>query len=82
MNRRTVKLSDVCKIKYGKDHKHFGDGKIPVYGSGGIMRYVDIELYSMKSVLIPRKGSLGKLLVAARRRSQLQGMKTQQGCTG
>jgi len=56
-----VKISDIAKIKYGKDHKKLEDGNIPVYGTGGIMRYVDTSLYSKKSVLIPRKGSLGNL---------------------
>ena len=56
-----ARLGDVCNIKYGKDHKHLEDGKIPVYGSGGIMRYVDTALYEKKSVLIPRKGSLNNL---------------------
>ena len=55
------KLSGVCTIKYGKDHKHLCDGNIPVYGSGGVIRYVDASLYNRKSVLIPRKGSLGNL---------------------
>ncbi|WP_432762675.1 restriction endonuclease subunit S [Adlercreutzia aquisgranensis] len=56
-----VKLSDVCVIKYGKDHKTLGDGPYPVYGSGGIMRHIDRPLYSGPSVLIPRKGTLGNL---------------------
>lgn len=55
------KLSDVCTIRYGKDHKRLSDGNIPVYGSGGIMRYVDTALYDKKSVLIPRKGTLDNL---------------------
>ena len=55
------KLSYVCSIKYGKDHRHLNDGTIPVYGSGGIIRYVDTAIYDGKSVLIPRKGSLGNL---------------------
>ena len=55
------KLGEVAKIRYGKDHKKLDDGNIPVYGSGGIMRYVDTALYDKKSVLIPRKGSLGNL---------------------
>lgn len=56
-----VQLSDICNIKYGKDHKSLNDGSIPVYGSGGIMRYVDSILYDEESVLIPRKGTLGNL---------------------
>ncbi|MCK9331343.1 MAG: restriction endonuclease subunit S [Candidatus Cloacimonetes bacterium] len=55
------KLSDVCDIKYGKDHKKLSDGIIPTYGSGGIMRYVDSYLYDKPSVLIPRKGTLSNL---------------------
>ena len=55
------KLSQVCEIKYGKDHKRLADGYIPIYGSGGIMRYGDTALYTKKSVLIPRKGTLGNL---------------------
>lgn len=58
------KLGEVAKIRYGKDHKKLDDGNIPVYGSGGIMRYVDTVLYDKKSVLIPRKGSLGNLFFA------------------
>ncbi|NLB54173.1 MAG: restriction endonuclease subunit S, partial [Lentisphaerae bacterium] len=58
---KTVRLGEVCTIKYGKDHKRLADGKIPVYGSGGIMRHVDTALYDEKSVLIPRKGSLNNL---------------------
>lgn len=57
----TAKLSDVCTVKYGKDHKRIADGRIPVYGSGGIMRYIDTALYDKKSVLIPRKGTLDNL---------------------
>ena len=55
-------LSDILIVYYGKDHKQLGDGKIPCYGSGGIMRYVDEALYSDESVLIPRKGSLNNVL--------------------
>lgn len=58
------KLSEICTIKYGKDHKKLKDGDIPVYGSGGIMRYVDTEIHNKKSVLIPRKGTLGNLFLA------------------
>ena len=58
---KTARLGEVCQIKYGKDHKHLTDGKIPVYGSGGVMRHVNTALYEKKSVLIPRKGSLDNL---------------------
>ncbi len=55
-------LSELVNIKYGKDHKKLIDGKIPVYGSGGIMRFADRSLYSSESVLIPRKGSLNNVI--------------------
>jgi len=55
------KLSSVCQIKYGKDHKLLGDGEIPVYGSGGITRYADKALFEQESILIPRKGTLSNL---------------------
>src|SRR5690606_6983798 len=58
---KTYKLSELVEIKYGKDHKHLADGDIPLYGSGGIMRYVDTPLYNQESILIPRKGTLSNL---------------------
>ena len=54
-------LQDLLEVKYGKDHKHLNKGTIPVYGSGGIMRYADQALYSNHSILIPRKGTLSNL---------------------
>ena len=54
-------LSEVLTIKNGKDYKSFDEGDIPVYGSGGIMTYIDTSAYNKPSVLIPRKGSLDKL---------------------
>ena len=55
------KLSDLITVKYGKDHKKLDDGKYTVYGSDGIMRYVDNFLYDKESVLIPRKGTLNNV---------------------
>jgi type I restriction enzyme S subunit len=55
-------LSELITVKYGKDHKKLNDGIIPVYGSGGIMRYVEKFLYDKESVLIPRKGSLNNVM--------------------
>lgn len=54
-------LGEVAEIKNGKDYKHLLSGGIPVYGSGGIMTYVDDFSYDQPSVLIPRKGSLNNL---------------------
>ena len=55
-------LSDLVEVKYGKDHKKIAAGIYPVYGSGGIMRYVERPLYKNESVLIPRKGSLNNVM--------------------
>ena len=55
------RLGDIARIKNGKDHKSLDEGDFPVYGSGGVMRYVDTYAYDKPSVLIPRKGSLGNL---------------------
>ncbi len=56
------KVTDILDVKYGKDHKQLEAGNIPVYGTGGIMRYTDRSLYSGESVLIPRKGSLNNIM--------------------
>ena len=58
MELNKYKLGELLTIKNGKDHKGLSDGIYPVYGSGGIMRYVDRYLYDKPSVLLPRKGSL------------------------
>ncbi len=55
-------LTDLIDVKYGKDHKKLADGTYPVYGSGGIMRYVERPLYEKESVLIPRKGTLNNVM--------------------
>ena len=58
---KEYRLGDLLKIKYGKDHKKLGDGEIPIYGSGGIMRTGDAYLSDKPSVLIPRKGTLSNI---------------------
>lgn len=54
-------LKQVATISNGKDHKHLENGKIPVYGSGGIIRHASMFIYNKESVLIPRKGSIGNI---------------------
>lgn len=54
-------LKNIAIIKNGKDYKHCGPGDIPVYGSGGIMTYIDQFCYDKPTVLLPRKGSIGKI---------------------
>ena len=58
---REMTLGSVADIKYGKDYKKLKDGKYPLYGSGGVMKYVNDFLYDKPSVLIPRKGTLTNL---------------------
>ncbi|WP_407524626.1 restriction endonuclease subunit S [Lacibacter sp. MH-610] len=58
---RSYKVRDLLRIRNGKDHKALKPGKIPVYGSGGLMRYVDKYLYDQESILLPRKGTLSNI---------------------
>jgi type I restriction enzyme S subunit len=57
---KEIRLGEIIKIKYGKDHKELADGKIPVYGTGGIMRHVNKALSKGPSVLIGRKGTINR----------------------
>ena len=59
---KEYKLGDVAEVKYGKAHQSLADGKIPAYGSGGLMRYVERALYEDESILIPRKGTLNNVM--------------------
>ena len=61
-NWKKIYFRDLVNVRYGKDHKKLSGGTIPVYGSGGIMRYVDTALYNNESVLIPRKGTLNNVI--------------------
>lgn len=56
-----LELGEVVRIRNGRDYQHLQEGNIPVYGSGGVMKYVNESFYQEPSVLIPRKGSLGNL---------------------
>ena len=58
---KTYKLKELLVIRNGRDHKHLPDGNIPVFGSGGIMRYVNTFIYDRPSILLPRKGSLSNI---------------------
>lgn len=51
-------LKAIARLKNGKDWKKLNRGDIPVYGTGGVMGYVDTFAYDKKTVLIPRKGSI------------------------
>lgn len=60
MIRKT--LNQLIKIHNGKDHSHLKSGNIPVYGSGGVMRYVNKKLHDGDCILLPRKGSLTNIM--------------------
>jgi type I restriction enzyme S subunit len=53
-------LSSILKFGSGQDYKHLQKGDIPVYGTGGIMTYVNSFLYNGDSVGIGRKGTIDK----------------------
>src|SRR5574344_286045 len=57
-NFTKYKLGDLLKIKNGKDYKSLLHGLVPVYGTGGIITYVNECLFDGESILLPRKGSL------------------------
>jgi type I restriction enzyme S subunit len=59
---RVGTLSDLVNIKYGKAHQSLDNGIVPVYGSGGLLRYAEKYLYDKESVLIPRKGTLNNVM--------------------
>jgi type I restriction enzyme S subunit len=54
-------LEELLQIKNGRDHKHLPDGNIPVFGSGGLMRFVNQSIYNEESILLPRKGTLNNI---------------------
>ncbi|EDL0224347.1 restriction endonuclease subunit S [Salmonella enterica] len=53
-----TELGEIAKIKHGKDWKNLDSGAVPVYGSGGVMGYVNKYSYDKPTVLIPRKGTI------------------------
>jgi len=63
MKFKRYTLSELAIIKYGKNQKKVlsEDGNIPIYGTGGLMGYATMALYDKPSVLIGRKGTIGKV---------------------
>ena len=53
-------IKDILKILYGKDYKDQGAGNIPVYGTGGIICYINNYLCNWDCVCIGRKGTINK----------------------
>jgi type I restriction enzyme S subunit len=63
MKYETVELGDVCEFTYGESlietkRKH---GKIPVYGSNGIVGWHNKAITRGSTIIIGRKGSIGKV---------------------
>lgn len=63
MKYETYALGELVQIKYGKNQKKVlsEEGTIPIYGTGGLMGYATEALYDKPSVLIGRKGTIGKV---------------------
>jgi len=56
------KLKDLLTIYNGTTYSHLKEGDVPLYGSGGIMSYVNSWLYEGEAILLPRKGSLKNIM--------------------
>ena len=63
MKYKIYSLKELVTIKYGKNQKKVicENGKIPIYGTGGLIGYANQSLYDKPSVLIGRKGTIGKV---------------------
>ena len=53
-------IGEILYFGSGKDYKHLSFGDYPVYGTGGVMTYVNGFLYDGESVGIGRKGTIDK----------------------
>lgn len=54
------KYDEILTVNYGKDYKLLGKGEIPIYGTGGIIDYVDEYISREDSVGLGRKGTIDK----------------------
>ena len=63
MKYKTYSLGELVQIKYGKSQKKVlsDEGTVPIYGTGGLIGYATKALYNKPSVLIGRKGTIGKV---------------------
>ena len=53
-------IGDILTIGSGRDYKHLNKGKVPVFGTGGLMTFVDSFLHTGETVCIGRKGTIDK----------------------
>ena len=63
MKFKKYTLQQLVSIKYGKNQKQVisENGTVPIYGTGGLMGFSTMPLYDKPSVLIGRKGTIGKV---------------------
>lgn len=54
------RIGNILSIGSGRDYKHLNLGNVPVYGTGGLMTYVDSFLHQGETVCIGRKGTIDK----------------------
>ena len=57
------KIGNILSLEYGKSltESERNEGKIPVYGSNGVIGYHDKSLVKDKGIIVGRKGSAGKV---------------------
>lgn len=63
MSVRTIRLGEVCEFVYGDSLKEERrrPGKVPVFGSNGIVGWHDQPITSGPAIVIGRKGSIGEI---------------------
>lgn len=65
MKRNQLKIADIGFFKYGKSlpEEQRLEGRVPVYGSGGVGGYHNQCLVKTESIIIGRKGTIGSLFL-------------------
>lgn len=53
-------IGEILTIGSGRDYKHLKAGRVPVFGTGGLMTTVDGFLHDGETVCIGRKGTIDK----------------------
>ena len=59
-NWEEKKVDEILTVNYGKDYKLLEEGDVPVYGTGGIISYVNDYISKEDSVGLGRKGTIDK----------------------
>jgi len=57
---KLIQLEEILNVNSGRDYKHLNKGNIPVYGTGGLMLYVDDMLSEVDGIGVGRKGTIDK----------------------